>query len=65
MSEGLTTFILIIVIFWVVPAFVSSILAGMKNRSPARWFFLTIIFGVIPLIIILFLPTVHEKTNQA
>ena len=56
------TIIILVLILWLGAAFAASILAGMKNRSPARWFFLTLLFGAIPFVVILFLPTVEPKT---
>ena len=52
----------IVLLLWLLGMpFLASMIAGRKNRSPARWFFLTILFGGIPLLFILFLPTVQPQ----
>ena len=55
---------LIILLLWLLAIpFTASVIAGAKNRSPARWFFLTILFGGIPFLFILFLPTVEPPAQ--
>ncbi len=56
-----TVLIVLILTLWVGSAFVASVLAGLKNRSPSRWFFLTLLFGAIPFVILLFLPTAESE----
>ena len=49
-----------IIVLWLLGMpFLASVLASLKNRSPSLWFFLTLLFGGIPFLVILFLPTVE------
>ena len=44
---------------WFLLAFLSSAIALRKNRSATRWYLLTLLFGVVPFLVILFLPPLH------
>ncbi len=41
---------------WFLLAVLSSAIALRKNRSVTRWYFLTLLFGIVPFLLILFLP---------
>ena len=61
MSEPI---VIVLLVLWLGSAFAASVLASFKNRSPSRWFWLTLMFGAIPLVFILFLPTVQPKPSR-
>ncbi len=48
-----------LLILWLGAAILAAAIANAKNRSVIRWFFLTLLFGGIPFIFIIFLPTVQ------
>ena len=55
--------VIVVLVLWIGSAFAASTLAGIKGRSPSRWFWLTLLFGAIPLVFILFLPTVEPPAK--
>ena len=57
------TLVIPFVVLWLGAAFAASVMASFKNRSPSRWFWLTLIFGAIPLVFIVFLPTVQAPAQ--
>ena len=58
-----TAIVILVLVLWIGSAFAASILAGIKGRSPSRWFWMTLIFGAIPLVFIVFLPTVEPPAQ--
>ena len=41
---------------WFLLAVLSSAIALRKNRSVAKWYLLTLLFGIVPFLLILYLP---------
>ncbi len=58
MSPVLGVAILVLCV-WFLLAVVSSAIALRKNRSAMRWYLLTLLFGVVAFLLILFLPSLQ------
>lgn len=57
---------ILILIVWVVCAFVCAFMASSRNRSPGLWFVLGLFFGLIAVLILAVIgPDEHAVTHQA
>jgi hypothetical protein len=50
-------------IFWVIIGIICAFIAQQKKRNPIGWFFLGVLFSLISLTVLIFLPTIEDDTT--
>jgi hypothetical protein len=50
-------------IFWVIMGIVCAIVAHQKRRNVIGWFFLGVLFSLISLVVLIFLPTIEDTKD--
>jgi hypothetical protein len=51
------------VLFWIIFAVLTAIVANNKNRNTVGWFILGFLFGIFALIVVALLPSLEAKDN--